>query len=135
MKRLLIIIAAAMALAACHKISGFDKAQIADSTVRICVKKSEAFRYDALKCQMSFNKSLRLFRAGTDTMSDYFIIKMSAVPQSAGQIITADLEWTTPTGVNSQSGVSFEVVQVDSDNNAWLWSARQEISVVMKVLQ
>lgn len=135
MKRLLIIISAAMMLAACHKDSGFDKAQIADPTPRLCVKKKEAFRYDGLKCQMSFNKSLRQFRAGTDTMSDYFIVKMSAVPQSAGQIITADLEWTTPTGVNSQSGVSFEVVQVDSGNNAWLWSSRQDLSVVIKVLQ
>lgn len=135
MKRILIMMTVAMALVACHKENGFDKTQITDSTVRMCVGKSEVFRYDGLKCQMSYNKSLRQFRAGTDTMSDYFVMKMSAVPVSAGQTLTADVEWTTSTRINTLSGVTFEVVQVDSDSNAWLWSARQEMSVVIRILQ
>lgn len=131
----MIMLAAAIMAVACNKDNGFDKEQIVDATVRMSVKKSEVFRYDDLKCQMAYNKALRQFRAGTDNMSDYFQMKMSAVPVKAGQALNADLEWTTSTSINNLASVPFEVIQVDADNNAWLWSARQEISVVIKVLQ
>lgn len=135
MKRLITMISVAMMAVACHKDTGFDKAEMLDSTVRMCVKRSEVFRYDDLKCQMAFNKSLKQFRAGTDNMSDYFLMKMSAVPAKAGQTLSADMEWTTSSNINNLSAVQFEVIQMDSDNNAWLWSARQDISVVVKILQ
>ncbi|MCQ2164496.1 MAG: hypothetical protein MJZ04_04860 [Bacteroidales bacterium] len=135
MKRILILLAAALTIAACHPETGFDKTQIADATVRMSVKKSEVFSYDELKCQMSYNKSLKQFRAGTDNMSDYFVVKMSAVPTRSGQTLSADVEWTTSTSINTLLSVPFEVVQMDSDNNAWLWSARQDISVVIRILQ
>lgn len=135
MKKLLIIIAAVMMAVACQKETGFDKTQITDSTVRLLVSKSEVFRYDELQCQMAYNKSLKQFRAGTDNMSDYFIVKMSAVPTKAGQSLTADMEWTTSSSINNLSAVPFEVVQMDADNNAWLWSSKQDISLVLKILQ
>lgn len=135
MKRILIIMAAALLTVACHKDTGFDKTQIADATVRMSVKKNEVFRYDEYKSQMSYNKSLKQFRAGDDKMSEYFLIQMSAVPVRAGQTFTADLEWTTSSGVSSLSSVPFEVVQMGADNTAWLWSARQDISMVVEILQ
>ena len=119
----------------CNRKGSYDKALLLDNTVCLMVKKSTVFSYDPLTCQMAYNKSTRQFRAGTDTMSDYFTVRLSSVPSSSGQTVTGDVTWTTSSSVSSLSGVTFEVEQVDSDGNVWLWSSRQEIAAVVKILR
>ena len=109
--------------------------RLADSTVSLSVGPTDVFVYKDLTCQMVWNSTLKQFRAGTDNMSDYFQIKLSDIPSSSGQTLTGDVSWTTSSSVNSLSDLPFEVIQVDSDGNAWLWCRKQRMAMVIRMLR
>ena len=131
----MVVIIAALALVSCHKGNGYDKARLADGTVSLSVGGATAFVYNPLTCQMAWNGATRQFRAGTDNMSDYFVVKLSSVPSASGQTMTGDLTWTTSSSVSSLSALPLEVMQVDGEGTVWLWSQKQKAAIVMKVLR
>lgn len=138
MKKSLLIFAvlavAALMSVSCGKRDGFDKAELKSSNVCLKVKGAMAFSYEPATCQMAFNRGRREFRAGRDTMSDYFVIKMSEIPSQAGQNLTGSLTWTTDDDVLTLQSLSFRVEDVDNDGTVWLWCAKQKTLAVIKIL-
>jgi hypothetical protein len=102
--------------------------------VRLLVGGSIAFSYEPNSCQLAFSRDLREFRAGTDTMSDFFVATFSQVPDALGQRLSADLVWTTEREVLTRKNLTLEVVRFEGDM-VWLWSAAGRIGLVVRILE
>ena len=118
----------------CTRGDGFDKSDLDLDEVCLKVKGNVQFSFDPYSCQISFNRGRRQFRAGTDTMSDYFKLDMSSLPSETDQTLVASISWTTSDDVASMSGLSFKVEKIGGDGMVWLWCAEQRITVVMRLL-
>ena len=84
--------------------------------------------------QLGFSAGKKEFRAGTDDMSEYFVISCSELPVEEGQHITADVLWTSQAGIQRRGRVKMKVQQI-RDGNIWLWSSRDRIAAIVKDLR
>ena len=130
---LLALFAALMVFPACNR-DGFNKADFELTDVCLKVKGTIVYQYVSGASQMAFNRGRKEFRAGTDTMSDYFLLTMSEVPHEDGQTLTGSLQWTTDDDTPHMTGLSFKVERIGDDGTVWLWCPSQKILVVMKLL-
>ena len=131
--RIICALCLVLSAAGCNR-DGFNKSDLEITDVCLRVKGEEVFGYIPYATQMSLNRGRKEFRAGTDTMSDYFLLKMSELPREHGQVFTGTLQWTTADDIVTRTGVSFKVEKVGDDGTVWLWCAAQKITVVMKML-
>ena len=98
------------------------------------VKGRTVFEYIPGNGQLAFNKGRKEFRAGTDNMSDYFVLKLVTLPVEEDQVIKGSLEWTTADNVMSLSSLDFRVMRMAQDT-WWLWNSKQKIALVVKELR
>jgi hypothetical protein len=131
--RIICALCLVLSAAGCNR-DGFNKSDLEITDVCLRVKGEEVFGYIPYATQMSLNRGRKEFRAGTDTMSDYFLLKMSELPREHGQVFTGTLQWTTADDIVTRTGLSFKVEKVGDDGTVWLWCAAQKITVVMKML-
>ena len=119
---------------ACRHDDGFDK----DLPGRIggpylVIKGEVLFSFDSSTCQESYIPGQRLYRAGTDTMSDYFTVRMSREPSEEGQEVTCSITWTDIDKESVMDRLSFKVQDIDNDL-IWLWCHRQKITMAVRIL-
>ena len=110
------------------------QALVQDGTVRLTVGGVTQFTYDPSTCQMGFCREKGEFRMGTDNMSDYFILKVSAIPTSEGEVVSGDLVWTTWSSIQSKNRIALEAVKLEGDK-IWLWNSSTRIGAVVRVLE
>ena len=127
---IMFILAAIMA-AACN--DDIFPAFVADDSIHLEVNGVTQLRYDETDCQLGYNRERGQFRMCTDRMSDYFSIKMNSLPSNQGDMITADLVWTTKTDVITRKNVALEVVKAEGDK-FWLWNEQGRIALVIQLL-
>lgn len=121
-------------LCSCQRTDGFDHDDFLGNDVCLRVDGEMLHSYSPSSGQLSFNKGRREFRAGTDAMSDYFVLTLSSVPKEEGQVVTGSLKWTTYNDIVSLSDLSFKVKEVTSDGKIWLWCSSRKINVVVRTL-
>ncbi|MCQ2182876.1 MAG: hypothetical protein MJY89_05680 [Bacteroidales bacterium] len=106
---------------------------ILDSEVRMEVNGTEIFRFNPITCQESFNLDNCSFCVGTDTMSDFFSVKLNTLPTQEGQIVFGFIRWTTPTSISTKDNVTLEVIKLEGDK-VWLWSTSTRMGMVVRFL-
>ena len=77
-KPLIPLLAALLAACACN--AKIDEAILASPDLGIYQDGTALIRYEPLKYQNAYNESLRQFRIHDDTMSEYFILTLDAIP-------------------------------------------------------
>lgn len=102
--------------------------------IKLQVAGSVQFRYDELNCQLAFSRDKKEFRAHTDNMSDFYIVRLNHIPSSVGEKLNADLEWTTATDILHRKNLTLEVVRIEGDI-MWLWSDSGRIGLNIRVLE
>lgn len=89
--------------------------------------------YEELTCQKSFNRERKSFRVHSDNMSDYYQVVFDTLPGQMGDIVNADLEWTTKTDILTRKNLAFEVVRTEG-GTIWLWSKSARIGLSIQIL-
>lgn len=102
--------------------------------VRLEVAGITQFVYDPMNCQMAFNRERGEFRVSTDTMSDYFIVRLSEIPTQTEQEVTGDVIWTTATDVMNKKGITLKLIKVQGDR-LWFWNANFRIGAEVRILE
>lgn len=118
---------------ACTKTDGFDKSEASSNVPRFEISGKTMFEYIPATCQLGFNREKKEFRLNSDTMSDFVVAKLSAIPSQKGQKLTADLEWTTERDTKTKRGAAFKVEKLEGDV-CWLWDKSDKITLVVKFL-
>ena len=88
----------------------------------------------SLTWQMGYNAQKNEFRVHDDSMGNYFILSCNARPDTEGQELEADIQWTMKTSIKRFEGVEFEVKKTSADGCVWLWNKTQGIGVVVRKL-
>ena len=89
--------------------------------------------YEDLTCQKSFNRARKSFRVHSDNMSEYYQVVFDTLPEQMGDIVNADLEWTTETDILTRKNLAFEVVRTEG-GTIWLWSKSARIGLSIQIL-
>ena len=136
MKRLLLILFAALLLGACHHAKEMDPDFIKGDGLYLQSGGKTVLQYDPLTWQLGYSAARKEFRAFSDDQSAYYILTCKNLPEKLGEAVTADLEWATDGGsIRNESGLSLTVKQFDEDGRIWLWSSKKGIGIVVQVLQ
>lgn len=134
-RTLLATLAAILAACACNPggTTSLD-AFVKDDTVRLELDGARVFVHDDANCQLSFNRQRGSFRSHTDTMLDYFVVELDAIPQSEGATAVADIYWSSTDGERSRKKVTLEAKRIKGDL-IWLCDEGRKTAAVVRVLE
>lgn len=128
----ILLLTAASLLAGCRH-DDISEAFSLDETIRIESGGDVIFQYNPLTCQLFFSRDTGTFRVGTDTMSDYFSVSLSDIPATHGDVVRGDIKWTVRSNICDIRNVTLKVVRLEGDT-IWLWSAKEQIGLVVRML-
>jgi len=134
MRKYFYLIAAVLLLAGCKGKVEMDPGLYNSDRICLMVKGKTVFSYTEGTTQLSYNRSLREFRAGNDDMSQYFILTCSELPTREGQEVRGNIRWTSGSSVKSTDGILFKVEKNDGTGLVWLWCAEDKTGAVVKIL-
>lgn len=121
-------------LAGCRQFD-VDEILLEQEAVSLTIKGEPVFVYDENKCQLACNWNRNEFRAMTDDMSDYFILRAHQQLSDLGQEFTADLIYTTASNVREETGLTFTIEKIQNGSGLiWLWCSSKKIGVVVRML-
>ena len=132
MKRTVLILLAILTLLSCNDRQD-EPAFLAFDQVRLEMSGKEVFVYDPATCQLSFNRTAGEFRAGTDNMSDYFVVKFHRVPAHLNEEVDADFTWTTERSVERKKNITLKVMKLEGDV-LWLWGSSSRTALIVRIL-
>lgn len=133
MKRILTLFSLILLLASCQSKT-LPGQFLSDSSVRLEISGATVFRYDESTCQLSFNESRKTFGAFTDTMLDYFEVKLDAIPSTVGEKTTATVTWSTESGEHTKENITLEARGIKGDV-IWLCDEGRRTAAVVRVLE
>ena len=108
---------------------------VATTDCNLRVKGEVVFKYDPLTCQTAFNRRKCEFRVHTDNMSDYYCVTLNLVPTAEGQKAKGNITWTNRSDVVTRKDLTFHVKKADRAGRLWLWCRKEQIGVVIHVLE
>ena len=111
-----------------------DEILMVRDDISLTWKGAEQMTYDPLTWQMGYNARKNEFRVHDDSMGNYFIVTCNAIPDTEGQELEADMQWTMKTSIKRLEGVELEVKKTSADGRIWLWGRAQGIGVVVRKL-
>ena len=137
MKRIAIlsaILSAAILMAACDRSVEPDEAFLAGQDIQLKVNGQVIYTYDPLTWQLSYNSTLKEFRAFDDPMKNWYMVKCDKVPSAVGDKITATITWSTSGQPSTLTG-SMKVVKAEGDTY-WLWRGdkKSQTGVTIRIL-
>jgi len=127
------VLAALTLLCACNPNTPLD-AFVNDETIRLELDGMKVFVHDDATCQLSFNRQRGSFRSHTDTMLDYFVVELDAIPQTEGATAVADIYWSSTDGERNRKKVTLEAKRIKGDL-IWLCDEGRRTAAVVRVLE
>ena len=136
MKKIALYILAFATLTLAHSCNPYkiDEILISRDDVSLTIEGLPMFVYNEDKCQLSYNTDRNEYRAMTDDMTDYFILKAQKKLTSVDQQFTADLIYTTSGTANTLNDLTFTVEKISNESGlAWVWCKSNAIGIVLKL--
>lgn len=133
-KRIILLLAALIPLFCSCNDREFINEFTRDRTVRLEIGGEKVFVYEPLHCQLSYNEQRGEFRSHTDTMLDYFVVRLDNVPFIVGQKTQATVSWSTPEGEKTKEKITLEAVALKGDV-LWLCDAGHQTAAVVRLLK
>lgn len=133
MKRTIILLSAILAIASCRPYD-IDEILLQREEVSLTIKGELIFSHDPVTCQLGYNADGNIFRVFDDNLGNWFILKCRTSPDTEGQTLKADLEYTAQTDTKKINGLSFTVKKTDRNGHIWLWNDERKIGAVVRRL-
>lgn len=111
-----------------------DAEFLTGSDLELKVDGSVKVKYVPETFQIGYSSDKKQFRVHNDTMSEYFILTCSELPEKEGQKIKCSLKYTSGGNTVSRTGEEFRVEKIDgSSGTVWLWNSKKKtgVSVMM----
>jgi hypothetical protein len=102
--------------------------------VSLTIEGLPVFVYNEDKCQLAYNTERNEYRAMTDDMTDYFILKANQKLTTIDQQFTADLTYTTSGSPTTLKELSFTIEKISNESGlVWVWCKEYAIGIVAKL--
>ncbi len=131
----------ALALVAAMSFSCNNRFNEADfvttlSSVCLILNGSPYMEYDQYYHQLAWRESDLQFRMMDDYANDYFIVNLSNIPSEMGEVVTAEIIYTTVDSVKDFTG-SFNASKISSNSSGtmiWLWNESNRMGAIIQTL-
>ena len=136
MKRFALYVLAFAALTLAHSCSPYkiDEILMSRDDVSLTIEGLPVFVYNEDKCQLAYNTERNEYRAMTDDMTDYFILKANQKLTTIDQQFTADLTYTTSGSPTTLKELSFTIEKISNESGlVWVWCKEYAIRIVAKL--
>ena len=139
MKNLLVYISGIIALiciCGCNKRQEMMEAIVGTNKVTLNVRGTIVFSYDEATCQLAYNTERDEYRAMTDDMSNWFVLKTKARMTTLDQEFVADLVYKVSNDKDekSEKNRTFRIIKIDNDSGlVWLNCSSRNINMVVRV--
>lgn len=133
MKRILLIALTIIITAGCNTYD-IDVILLQKDDVSLTIRGEVIFSHDPLTCQLGYNPENNTFRAYDDNLGNWFILSCKNSPDTEGQSLDANLEYTTQTDTKTLRNLEFTLKKLDGGGKLWLWNDERKIGVVVKRL-
>lgn len=136
MKRFALYVLAFAALTLAHSCSPYkiDEILMSRDDVSLTIEGLPVFVYNEDKCQLAYNTERNEYRAMTDDMTDYFILKANQKLTTIDQQFTADLTYTTSGSPTTLKELSFTIEKISNESGlVWVWCKECAIGIVAKL--
>lgn len=136
MKRFALYILAFAAMTLAHSCSPYkiDEILMSRDDVSLTIEGLPVFVYNEDKCQLAYNTERNEYRAMTDDMTDYFILKANQKLTTIDQQFTADLTYTTSGSPTTLKELSFTIEKISNESGlVWVWCKEYAIGIVAKL--
>lgn len=136
MKRIALYVLAFAALTLAHSCSPYkiDEILMSRDDVSLTIEGLPVFVYNEDKCQLAYNTERNEYRAMTDDMTDYFILKANQKLTTIDQQFTADLTYTTSGSPTTLKELSFTIEKISNESGlVWVWCKEYAIGIVAKL--
>lgn len=139
MKNILVYIIGMIALIC---ICGCDKRQemltaiMEADQVTLNVRGTIVFSYDETTCQLAYNTERNEYRAMTDDMSSWFVLKTQTRMTTLDQEFVADLVYkmSKDKDEKSEKNRTFRIIKIDNSSGlVWLNCSSRNINMVVRV--
>lgn len=134
MKRIIIIFTAVLAAVGCNPYD-IDEILLQRDDISLTVKGELVFSYDPADCQLGQNEESGSFRVFDDKLGNWFILNCRTTPDTEGQSLKADLEYTSQTDTKKLNGLTFMVKKTDRNGYVWLWNDERKIGVIVRKIK
>ncbi len=140
MKRLFSIsavILTALTLSSCNP--DFNEADFVSTISGVClmVDGKTVMEYDSNVHQLAWREKDLQFRMMDDSVNDYFVVTLSNIPTEMGEVISAEVQYTTNDSVRTVSG-SFNASKISNNSSGayyWLWDSSDKVAAVIQILR
>lgn len=102
--------------------------------ISLTVKGNIQMSYIPETDQIAYHSGRNEFRMTDDKVGRWMILQCSATPNTVGQEVTANLEYTTTKNIIKLNSLKFKVEKTSLDGLVWLWCKDRKIGVVVKAL-
>lgn len=133
MRQILIIMTLILCLTGCREYD-IEEILLQREDISLTIKGEDIISYRPETFQISHNARKNEFRVFEDDMGNWFALTCRERPSSTGQVLKADLRWTSTSTTKSRKDLSFSVEKTDSQGNIWLWCEDHAIGVVVREL-
>ena len=133
MRHILIIMTLILCLTGCREYD-IEEILLQREDISLTIKGEDLISYRPETFQISHNARKNEFRVFEDDMGNWFALTCRERPSSTGQVLKADLRWTSTSTTKSRKDLSFSVEKMDSQGNIWLWCEDHAIGVVVREL-
>lgn len=100
--------------------------------ISLTVKGEVMLTYDPMTFQLGCNEEMNEFRVFDDNVGNWFTLKCKGRPVIVGDVVSADLIWTTENSTKTRRDLIFSIEKTDSEGKIWLWCKEESIGVVVK---
>ena len=102
--------------------------------VSLTIKGNPIFVYYSDNCQVAYNSEKNEYRAMTDDMTKYFVLKANQTLSDIGQEFSADLTYTTDRKEKVEKNLTFKIEKISNVQGlVWLWCSSRNIGLVIRV--
>lgn len=128
--RLILVLFSLLLLSGCKQERPYESFILRED---FCIETGGAacFVYKPETCQLFYSHDTRCFRAGTDTMSDFYEVTVNTIPAFVGQTVQGSVSWACASSTGNRKNITLEAMRVEGDK-IWLWSSQAQLGVVVQ---
>lgn len=134
MKQIILLLPILFTLCGCVTYN-IDSVLLQQDEISLTWKGKDQIVYNEKNFQMGYNASKNEYRVYDDNISQWFVLTCSTRPANVGDVITADVSWTTVDNIKTVSDVEFSVKKIEENGKIWLWSTSDKIGIVVQEIQ
>lgn len=131
MKKMLIILSFILCITGCNPYD-VEEILLSKEEISLTVKGELMLSYDPHTFQLGYNADRNEFRVHDDNIGNWFTLRCDVRPAVVGEVIEADLSWTTANTIKNRRGLEFRIEKTDAEGHIWLWCKEEAIGVVVK---